>query len=69
MFLKYLGNLSKTCPARNPDLNLREQLCCAIENKKKIDKAVINMLQLATRKNLIQMSLDVITLVTVIINY
>jgi hypothetical protein len=28
-----------------------------IENKKKIEKAVINTLQLATRKNLIQMSL------------
>jgi hypothetical protein len=34
----------------------------AIENKK-IEKAVINMLQLATRKNLIQMSSDVITIV------
>jgi hypothetical protein len=41
----------------------------AIENLKQIDKAVINMLQLATRKNLIQISLDVITVVTVIINY
>jgi hypothetical protein len=30
---------------------------------------VINALQLATRKNLIQMSSDVITIVTVIINY
>jgi hypothetical protein len=30
---------------------------------------MINMLQLATRKNLIQMSSDVITIVTVIINY
>jgi hypothetical protein len=29
-----------------------------IENKKKIEKAVINTLQLATRKNLIQMSLQ-----------
>jgi hypothetical protein len=36
---------------------------------KKIERAVINTLQLATRKNLIQMSLDVITIVTVIINY
>jgi hypothetical protein len=35
----------------------------------KIDKALINTLQLATRKNVIQMSPDVITLVTVIINY
>jgi hypothetical protein len=40
----------------------------AIENKK-IEMAVINMLQLAARKNLIQMSSDVITIVTVIINY
>jgi hypothetical protein len=31
--------------------------------------AVINMYQLAARKNLIQMSSDVITIVTVIINY
>jgi hypothetical protein len=30
---------------------------------------VINTLQLATRKNLIQMSSDVITIVTVVINY
>jgi hypothetical protein len=30
---------------------------------------VINTLQLATRKNLIQMSPDVITILTVIINY
>jgi hypothetical protein len=30
---------------------------------------MINTLQLATRKNLIQMSSDVITIVTVIINY
>jgi hypothetical protein len=36
---------------------------------KKIETAVINTLQLATRKNLIQMSSDVITKVTVIINY
>jgi hypothetical protein len=42
--------------------------CRAIENKK-IEMAVINMLQLAARKNLIQMSSDVITIVTVIINY
>jgi hypothetical protein len=41
----------------------------AIENKKKIWKAMINTLQLATRKNLIQMSSDVITIVTVIINF
>jgi hypothetical protein len=36
---------------------------------KKIEKAVINTLELATRKNVIQMSSDVITIVTVIINY
>jgi hypothetical protein len=36
---------------------------------KKIERAMINTLQLATRKNLIQMSSDVITIVTVIINY
>jgi hypothetical protein len=35
---------------------------------KKIERAVINTLQLATRKNLIQMSSNVITIVTVIIN-
>jgi hypothetical protein len=32
----------------------------AIENKKKIEMALINILQLAARKNLIQMSSDVI---------
>jgi hypothetical protein len=32
----------------------------AIENKKKIEMALINTLQLAARKNLIQMSSDVI---------
>jgi hypothetical protein len=32
----------------------------AIENKNKIERAVINTLQLAVRKNLIQMSLDAI---------
>jgi hypothetical protein len=38
--------------------------------EKKLERAVINTLQLATRKNLIQMSSDVIiTMVTVIINY
>jgi hypothetical protein len=36
---------------------------------KKNEKAVINTLKLATRNNLIQMSSDVITIVTVIINY
>jgi hypothetical protein len=36
---------------------------------KKIEIAVINTFQLAARKNLIQMSSDVITTVTVIINY
>jgi hypothetical protein len=40
----------------------------AIEYKK-IERAVINTLQLATRKNFIQMSSDIITIVTVIINY
>jgi hypothetical protein len=40
----------------------------AIKNKK-IEKAVINTLRLATRKNLIQMLSDVITIVTAIINY
>jgi hypothetical protein len=37
--------------------------------KKKNWKAMINTLQLAKRKNLIQMSSDVITIVTVIINF
>jgi hypothetical protein len=36
---------------------------------KKIEMAVINTFQLAERKNLIQTSSDIITIVTVIINY
>jgi hypothetical protein len=44
-------------------------LPCDRKFKKKIETAVINALQLETRKNLIQMSSDVITIVTVIINY
>jgi hypothetical protein len=39
-----------------------------IENKK-IEMAAINAFQLAARKNLIQMSSDVITILTVIFNY
>jgi hypothetical protein len=41
-------------------LNIVGILYRAMENKKKIERAVINTLQLATRKNLIQMSSDVI---------
>jgi hypothetical protein len=38
-------------------------------HKKKIERAVFNTLQLATRKHLIKMSSDVTTIVTQIINY
>jgi hypothetical protein len=41
-------------------LNIVGILYRAMENKKGIERAVINTLQLATRKNLIQMSSDVI---------
>jgi hypothetical protein len=41
-------------------LNIVGILYRAMENKKKIERAVINTLQLATHKNLIQMSSDVI---------
>jgi hypothetical protein len=43
-------------------------LFVAIENKK-IETAMINTLQLAARKNLIQMSSDVITIITVILDF
>jgi hypothetical protein len=41
-------------------LNIVGILYREMENKKNIERAVINTLQLATRKNLIQMSSDVI---------
>jgi hypothetical protein len=43
-------------------------LFVAIENKK-IETAMINTLQLAARKNLIQMLSDVITIITVILDF